>query len=77
MSNKQKNELVDVAKIREIAEAKYKSLEMFGKKVLGLKHRQLVSERLANKSRFTADEIFTIAEDFGLSADDLRKVKTA
>ena len=72
MIHKKKNELVDVDKIRQLAESKYKSLEQFGRRVLSLEHRQLVSERLSSKSKFTADELFMIADDFGLKADDLR-----
>lgn len=72
MDNLKKNEFVDVEKIRDLAEAKYKTLESFGSRVLGLNHRQMVSERLTNKTRFSADEIFLIADDFGLKADDLR-----
>ena len=72
MQHKNKNELIDVEKIRGLAEAKYKSLENFGRAVLGLEHRQLVYERLSKKSKITADEIFLIADDFGIKVDDLR-----
>lgn len=72
MSNKNKNKLVDLAKIRELAEQKYKNLETFGRTVLGINERQMVHERLINKTKISADEIYLIADDFGLKADDLR-----
>ena len=41
--------------------------------MLDLDNRQSVYDRLANKTQFSADDIFKTADTFGLKADDLRK----
>ncbi len=66
-----KNEQINVDKIKELCKAKNLSMAELGRKI-GLPMRESISRRLKNAYTMTADEIFLIADELGVSADDLR-----
>lgn len=66
-----KNELVNVEKIKQLCEEHNISIAELGRRI-GLPMRESISRRLQNSYTMTADEIFLIADQFGISADDLR-----
>lgn len=66
-----KNELVDLDKIKILCEQKKMSFAELGRRI-GLNWRDSISLRLQNRSTITADEIFLIAKELKVSADELR-----
>lgn len=66
-----RNELVDVDKIKELCKSKDIKFAALGRKI-GLSFRDSISRRLKNQCVITSDEIFKIADELGVSADDLR-----
>lgn len=68
---KQKNELVDLDKIKNLCEERSLSFAELGRRI-GLNWRDSISLRLQNRSTITADEVFLIADELGVPADDLR-----
>lgn len=70
-TKEQKNELVNVEKIKQLCEENNISIAELGRRI-GLPMRESISRRLQNTYRMTADEIFLIADQFGVSADELR-----
>lgn len=70
-TNEQKNELVDLEKIKKLCEQKNLSFAELGRRI-GFNWRDSISLRLKNRSTITADEIFQIADALGVSTDELR-----
>ena len=66
-----KNELVDLEKIKSLCEKRNLSFAELGRRI-GLNWRDSISLRLQNRSTITADEVFLIADELGVSANDLR-----
>lgn len=66
-----KNELVDLEKIKNLCEIKKISFAELGRRI-GLNWRDSISLRLQNRSTISADEIFLIASELGVSVDELR-----
>jgi len=71
-NNLQRNKLINVPKIRNLAEQRFKSLSQFGSQILGLKDREGISTRLNNKRVITADELCLMADALEVSVDELR-----
>lgn len=69
----QKNELIDLAKIRDLCEKKSLSISELGRQI-GLPERQKINARLKNTNAITGDELYLIADVLGVSTDDLRLV---
>jgi transcriptional regulator with XRE-family HTH domain len=72
-TKRQKNELIDIEKIRLLCEQKQISLAELGRRI-GLDKRQKISARLNNENAILGDELFLIADELNVSADDLRAV---
>ena len=70
-TKKKKNEQIDISKIRELCEQKRISLAELGRRI-GLNDRQKMNARLQNDSVISADELFLIADELGVSATELR-----
>lgn len=68
-----KNELVDVEKIKALCDQNKISIAELGRRI-GLPMRESISRRLKNSYTMTADEIFLIADELGVSADELRLI---
>lgn len=66
-----KNAQVDLMKIKDLCEQRNLSLAELGRRI-GLNWRDSISLRLQNRSTITADEVFLMADELGVSADDLR-----
>ena len=66
-----KNAQINVAKIEELCAAQSLSIAELGRRI-GLPHRESIHRRLDRTCTMTADELFLIADTFGLAADDLR-----
>ncbi|MBS4027209.1 MAG: helix-turn-helix transcriptional regulator [Ignavibacteriales bacterium] len=66
-----KNKLIDVAKIKRLCEERNLSFAELGRRI-GLLNRDLISRRLQNSYAILGDEVFLIADQLGVSADDLR-----
>lgn len=66
-----KNELIDLEKIKRWCDDNHLSYAELGRRI-GLPMRESISRRLTNQYTITGDEIFLIAEQMGVSADELR-----
>ncbi len=67
----QKNELIDLAKIRQLCEIKSLSISELGRQI-GLPERQKINARLQNKNAFSGDELYLIADALGVNVNELR-----
>lgn len=70
-TKKKKNEQIDISKIRGLCEQKRISLAELGRRI-GLNDRQKMNARLQNDSVISADELFLIADELGVSVNELR-----
>lgn len=70
---KTKNEYVDLKKIKELCNEKGLSIAELGRRI-GLPMRDQIHRRLKNQYTLTADEVFLIADELGVSAEELRLV---
>ena len=66
-----KNEQIDLVKIKQLCKDKQISFADLGRRI-GLQMRESISRRLKNQYTITADEIFLIADELGVSVEDLR-----
>jgi transcriptional regulator with XRE-family HTH domain len=66
-----RNELVNLDKIKDLCQKQNLSFAELGRRI-GLKWRDSISLRLQNRSTMTADEVFLIADELGVSSDELR-----
>lgn len=69
---KVKNSLIDTEKIKSLCEQNKIPFAELGRRI-GLAERDLITRRLHNQYSFSADEFCLIADEFGLSLDELRK----
>lgn len=69
---KVKNLLIDTDKIKTLCEQNGMPFAELGRRI-GLNERDLITRRLHNQYAFSADEFCLIADQFGLSLDELRK----
>lgn len=67
----QRNDLIDLEKIKKLCDSKGLSIAELGRRV-GLPMREQIHRRLNNQYTITGDEIFLIADELGVTANDLR-----
>jgi transcriptional regulator with XRE-family HTH domain len=70
-TKKLKNELIDLDKIRQLCDSRHLSIAELGRRI-GLNERQKMNARLQNDNVITGDELLLIAQELGVSANDLR-----
>lgn len=66
----EKNQLIDVDKIKTLLDARGVSHAEFGRRI-GLDSRELISRRLQNKYAITGDELIRMAKELGVRVEDL------
>lgn len=66
-----RNQLIDLAKIKTLCSHKKISYAELGRRI-GLPMREQISRRLQNSYKISADEIFLIADELGVSPNELR-----
>ena len=68
---RERNELIDTVKIRHLAESNGLSMAELARRI-GI-NRQKLHARMHQGTPITANELLQIADNLGVSADDLRK----
>ncbi len=70
-SNQEKNKLIDVQKIKRLCESRGLAFANFGRRI-GLPNRESISMRLKNQYTITGDELILMADELGVSVEELR-----
>lgn len=66
----EKNQVVDVSKIRSLCELRGIPFAEFGRRI-GLDSREAISRRLQNKHKISGDELVLMARELGVQVEDL------
>lgn len=63
--------MIDLDTIKALIAGRGMAVAEFGRRI-GLRNRESISRRLQNKHAITGDELLRMADELGVSADDLR-----
>jgi len=69
-TSENRNELIDVNRIKDLVAGTGLSKAAFGRKV-GLERREAISVRLRNECTITGDELIRMARELNVPVDDL------
>lgn len=69
----EKNQLINVEKIKLLLDRRGVPHAEFGRRI-GLENRESISRRLKNQYTITGDELLKMADELGVSVEELRSL---